>query len=136
MKITRDIILDLWPPYVSGEASVATRALVEEFLASDPEFARALEKPATLAAEPLPPLPPGHEVRTLELVKRRLRGYPWLFKAAVFASALAFGRIVSDTTFDVSPRRFIIHSIVAAVLWGVYLFTLFHGRKVVMIRLK
>ena len=39
MKITRNVILDLLPIYVAGEASADTRALMESYLASDPEAA-------------------------------------------------------------------------------------------------
>jgi hypothetical protein len=44
MKVTRDVILDLWPVYESGAASEDTRTLVEEFLGSDPEFARRIRE--------------------------------------------------------------------------------------------
>lgn len=44
MKVTRDVILDLWPAYQAGEVSAETRALVDEYLASDPEFASILRK--------------------------------------------------------------------------------------------
>ena len=44
MKITRDVIYDLLPGYFAGELSTDSRALVEEFLATDPEFARMTER--------------------------------------------------------------------------------------------
>ena len=40
MKITRDVIYDLLPGYFAGEVSADTRVLIDEFLATDPEFAR------------------------------------------------------------------------------------------------
>ena len=40
MKITRDVIYDLLPGYFAEEVSADTRALIDEFLATDPEFAR------------------------------------------------------------------------------------------------
>ena len=40
MTVTRDVVLDLLPLYLSGEASADTRALVETFLATDPQLAR------------------------------------------------------------------------------------------------
>ena len=40
MRVTRDVIYDLLPAYFAGEASVDTRALVEDFLATDPELGR------------------------------------------------------------------------------------------------
>jgi len=40
MKITRDVIYDLLPAYFAGDVSADTRALIDEFLVTDPEFAR------------------------------------------------------------------------------------------------
>jgi hypothetical protein len=40
MKVTREVIYDLLPAYFAGEVSADTRALVEEFFATDPEFGR------------------------------------------------------------------------------------------------
>jgi ferric-dicitrate binding protein FerR (iron transport regulator) len=40
MKITRDVIYDLLPAYFAGDVSADTRTLIDEFLVTDPEFAR------------------------------------------------------------------------------------------------
>jgi hypothetical protein len=40
MKITRDVIYDLLPGYFADEVSADTRTLIDEFLSTDPEFAR------------------------------------------------------------------------------------------------
>ena len=40
MTVTRDVVLDLLPLYQAGEASADTRALVDAFLAGDPQLAR------------------------------------------------------------------------------------------------
>ena len=40
MKITREVIYDLLPGYFAEEVSADTRALIDEFLETDPEFAR------------------------------------------------------------------------------------------------
>ena len=40
MKITRDVIYDLLPAYFAGDVSTDSRALIDEFMATDPEFAR------------------------------------------------------------------------------------------------
>jgi hypothetical protein len=124
MIITRDVVSDLWPLYVSGEASDDTRRLVDEFLDADPEFAAALRASEAIPAPGRAVLAPDHEARALESLQRQLRGYPWLLHASMFATALAFGRIVSDTSWDVSPRLFIVHCIVAAALWTAYVVTL------------
>jgi hypothetical protein len=49
MKIEREVIVDLLPAYFSGEASAATRTLVEDFFRENPDF----EKSARSAAGPL-----------------------------------------------------------------------------------
>ena len=49
MKVEREVIIDLLPAYFSGEASPATRALVEEYFREHPEF----EKTARSANRPL-----------------------------------------------------------------------------------
>jgi hypothetical protein len=137
-RITRDVILDLWPSYRSGEASPDSRALIEAYLAKDAEFARTL---AELGHERIPrpeppPLAPDHELKTLTLMKRRLTGPRPLLTLALVFSALAFGRIVSDTSFDVSPRRFIATAVVATCFWAAFLVRLFRGRREVLIRLR
>jgi hypothetical protein len=38
MTVTRDVIYDLLPSYFAGDVSDDTRRLVDEFLATDPEF--------------------------------------------------------------------------------------------------
>jgi hypothetical protein len=49
MKLEREVIIDLLPAYFSGEASAATRKLVEDFFRENPDF----EKSARSAAVPL-----------------------------------------------------------------------------------
>jgi len=119
MKITREIISDVWPLYTAGEANPDTRTLVEEFIKQDPEFARLLsdKKADNLLKIPAPLLPPGSEVRALSRTKRLLYGSNWLFFSAMLFSFLAFGRIVSDTSWNVSPKPFIVVASIGAVFW-------------------
>jgi hypothetical protein len=114
MTITRPVILDLWPVYASGEASAETRAIVDEFLTQDPEFARQLRDDPLATVEP-PPLPPDTEMRALTKARRRLGGYRSLLTLALIFTFQAFGRIVSDTSWNVSLRVFIVTAAVAAV---------------------
>ena len=39
MEVTRNVVLDLMPLYLAGEASADSRVLVESFLDTDPELA-------------------------------------------------------------------------------------------------
>lgn len=51
MNVTREVIYDLLPAYFSGDVSADTRALVEAFLATDPEFRRMVDRFHTLHAD-------------------------------------------------------------------------------------
>jgi hypothetical protein len=132
MTVTRPVIIDLWPAYASGEASAETRALIEEFLRGDPDLARQLQKDPLAAIEP-PSLPPDTEMRAFTRARRRLSGYPWLLQMAILFSSLAFARIVSDTSWDVSPRQFIITAAIAAVFWIAFFVSLWRMRATIMI---
>ncbi len=135
MDISSAVVSDLWPVYASGEASPDTRALVEAFLAADPAFAQALRDSSgvTIGAAKPPALSPDHELKTLALTKRRLWGYLWLLQLAIAFSCFAFGRIVSDTSWDVSPRNFIITASIAGVFWIAFFVSLIRIRARVLI---
>ena len=72
MNVTREVILDLLPVYLTGEASPATRELVEEYLKQDPELARRLRNQWAENLSRVAPstLPPELELNAL----RRTRG--------------------------------------------------------------
>ena len=85
MKVTRKVIEDLVPVYLSGEASADTVALVEEFLRLDPDLARTVE---ALRANPLPELSialrPTQEKETLDMTRQLLRWRGILMVLAMF----------------------------------------------------
>ena len=103
MNITREVINDLLPAYVYGEVSADTRALVEEFLEQDPEFAKSvvprkkefLETGSLLQGADMMTLSPDHEMRTLNRTKIVLDRRRWLF-----ALALACSLVPISFTFD------------------------------------
>jgi hypothetical protein len=94
VKVTRDVVLDLWPVYESGEASPDTRALVESFLEQDPEFARLLraERKDIVTTSASLTLPPEKEIEALKTTQKLLRqrmqylalGIAFVFLAALF----------------------------------------------------
>jgi hypothetical protein len=136
--VTREVIADLWPLYVSEDASADTRKLIEAFLRDDPEFARTLKelpREALPNFEP-PVLSPDHELRTLSRVRKRLMGPLMMLNFALIFSGLSFGALVSDTSFDVSPRRFIATALVAVCFWTIFLVKLFKGRREVLVRIR
>ena len=135
-NVTRDIISDLYVLYSSGDATPDSRRLVEEFLAQDPDLASSLkETGGTIPILPAP-LPPAHELKTLDRIKRRLSGPLWLMQFAIVMSCFAFGRIVSDTSFDVSPRNFIITAVLAVCMWIAFFVKLIRGRRHFLVKVR
>jgi len=124
MNITRDVVSDLWPLYVDGVASADTRKLVEDFLRDDPVWKQSLLQ-ATPMTDHLssPSLQPDQETQMLNRIKKRMQTRRIILLLAIAAAAQAFGRIVSDTSWDVSPKAFIWWVVISAVLfvtWGIY----------------
>jgi len=125
MKVTRDVISDLWALCESGEATADTRTLVEEYLASNPDFARSLRENGQALLGQAPSLPPDLEARTLMRTRKKLIGRMWPLFFAMMFSMLALGRLVSDTSFDVSPRQFIVTAAIAVGFWITFFVRLF-----------
>jgi hypothetical protein len=73
MKITRDVITDLLPVYLSGEASPDTKALVELFLKDDPEFAKLIDENGAILPEGQITLSKDTEMDTLNETKKLLQ---------------------------------------------------------------
>jgi hypothetical protein len=93
MNVSRDVILDLVPLYLEGEASPASRALVEEYLKLDPNLA---ERIRLLGAEGFAPrpssdLPPELELRALRRTRSLIGLQRWLFGLGITFTALALG---------------------------------------------
>jgi hypothetical protein len=134
MNVTRQVITDLWPLYAAGEASVDTRSLVEAFFRQDPEFEKTLQEQGTeiMLQQEIPQLPPDHETKALRRTKRLLLGWDWLIFFAVLFSCFAFGRIVADTSWDVSPINFIVMTSIAVVFWVAFFARLLWVRRQVL----
>ncbi len=91
MTVSRDVILDLLPLYLAGEASAATRSLVEQYLSQDETLAVQLRlhaAGAALGAERIE-LPPELELRSLGRTRRLLRWQRQLFGVAIGLSVLS-----------------------------------------------
>jgi hypothetical protein len=85
MNVTREVILDLLPLYLAGEASPGTRALVEEYMRQDPELA---ERVRLQTADPFAAMPsalsPDLELRSLRRTRRLLGWQRWLLGFGIF----------------------------------------------------
>ena len=131
LNVTRDVVADLWPIYESGEATADTRALVDAFLAGDAEFASTLRAAAKVQT-PAVELEPEAKLAALKRTRDLVRGNAWLRGVRLFAlvmTVFAFGRILSDTTWDVSPRLFIIDAVAAVISWTIYIVLLNRYRR-------
>ena len=76
-----------------------------------------------------PELPPDREAQALRRTKRLLHGWDWLLFMAMIFSGFAFGRIVSDTSWDVSPVNFIVVATIAGAFWVAFFTRLVWVRK-------
>ena len=129
MNVTREVINDLWPVYAADEASADTRALVEEFLRQDPEFAGLLQGCGEegLLRKVIPTLPPDREAQALRRTKRLLHGWP--FFGAIIFSCYSLVRIVLDTLWNVSPVNSIVTASFAVAVWIAFFTRLVWVRK-------
>ena len=129
MKVTRDVIHDLLPAYLAGEASTDTVALVEEFLRQDPDLVRTVE---ALRANALPELPfalrPTQEKEILNMTKRLLLWRGILMGLAMFMTLLPLsfrfdnGRITWRFLQDMPPEATALVCLGALACWAGFLY--------------
>lgn len=74
-SVPRNVILDLLPAYIAGEASEESRALVEEFAQNDPEIARLIQTGMSEPAETTPKVAPPDdlEMKAMKRIRRSIR---------------------------------------------------------------
>lgn len=90
MAVTREVILDLLPLYLSDEASTDSRALVKEHLDSDPELARLATKWKDRLPEPPPaPVNPDAQAVAYQEAKRQIAN-----RVITLAIVIAVGTMV------------------------------------------
>lgn len=87
-NVTKEIVRDLLPVYIAGDASPDTQSVVEEFLAQDPEL-RALVESARNHRLP-EPLHVGElqslEIKSLDRTRGLLNRKMWLFSFSLVCS--------------------------------------------------
>jgi anti-sigma factor RsiW len=110
MNITKNVLNDLLPAYLSGEASQDTTSLIEEFMRSDAAFAnevRAQRSELTTQIRALraskAALGPDHELQTLSRTRAMLERRKWLL-----AVALMFTAFPCSFVFDGGGIRFLL----------------------------
>jgi len=133
MKVTREVVADLVPAYLAGEASADTRALVEEFARQDTEFSRILEAQRHEVAEgtralrePAAGLSPDHELQTLARTRRMAGNLRWLMATALMCTTfpLSFvfdGEHVTFLLLRDVPVLALACWVAALIFWGMFL---------------
>jgi hypothetical protein len=131
MNVTREVILDLIPVYLAGDASPATRALIDEYLRQDPELAQRVRTLSVegLAAIKQPPLSSDIELRSLRRARALIGWQKWLFGLGITFTALSLS---NETSFDAGhlrefhflirdyPAQFGAFAVLALICWVSY----------------
>ena len=87
VNITREIILDLVPVYLAGDASPDSKKLVEEFAQTDTQVASILAV-GELELETQTPEPQNLEMETLIHTRRRVSHQAWRLALAIICTVL------------------------------------------------
>jgi hypothetical protein len=128
MKLERDVIIDLLPVYFSGEASAATRSLVEDYFRQDPDFekiARGASRPLEALQLPAPEPEKEQEKAALECARTAVQtraSYLWL--AICFTVLLLLFKIRNHKLvflmFQEKPTVGIVFAALAFFFWFGY----------------
>lgn len=130
MNVAREVILDLLPLYLAGEASPATRALVEEFLRQDPELQRRVRAGDRTILPGVGAGPrPETELAALVRTRRMLGRLRWTCALATALTAISLALRIDFTDGRLTTFRFLIQDqplpfglcmMAAAALWALY----------------
>jgi len=101
MNITRNVVNDLLPVYLSGEASADTQTLVEEFLRQDPELSRIVEEQSREFSAQKDLLGPAvapsgdHQLRTLARTRLLMERQKWSMALALMLTVFPLSFVFS-----------------------------------------
>jgi hypothetical protein len=132
MKVHRDVVIDLLPVYFSGEASPATKELVEDCFRVDPELeriARSANRPVEVMKVAPVPSSAWEEKLALELGRERarVRAEAWhtsALTALLFSVATAMftirDHILVFTVWQSGLAVGLVFPVVACIAWIVF----------------
>jgi hypothetical protein len=134
MKITQNVVMDLLPLYLSGEASPDTKELIGEFQRQNPEFAKVVEAHQREFGRQRDLLEPAgapsadHELRTLAQTRSLMERQKWSMAVALMLTAFPFSFVFSGShlTFVLvrdQPMLAALSWCGAAILWIHYFIT-------------
>lgn len=126
MNVSRDVVIDLIPVYLSGEASSDTQALVKAYAEKDAVVKAMLEN------SDLPQLAEGQtnqpikEMETLKMTKTMLNLRSWAMGAAIFftLAPLSFFQNHEYSWWMVrdAPQSAAVYAALAVIAWVAYFF--------------
>jgi anti-sigma factor RsiW len=122
MNISRDIVKDLIPVYLAGDASADTQALVESYLKTDPELARDVTAArATSLGLPATP-PPSAEKQALDATRQLIKSRTSTLAVAMIFTVLplTFAFHGTEITFFLirdAPLIGVTWWMTAAIMW-------------------
>jgi len=129
MKVTREVILDLLPLYLSGEASKDTTKLVEKFIESDPEFAKQVKGgsnnvfPNNVSS----PHKKEIEMKSLLKTKKMIKLRSFLLGFSIFFSLVPFSFLATEEkTYWLlieAPKSAMVYVVFAVIFWTAYFIT-------------
>jgi predicted anti-sigma-YlaC factor YlaD len=128
MNITQDVITDLLPAYLSGEASADTQALVDEFQREHPQFAAVVQAARRGLGEPLPadqrPLAPDLEREAVRRTRAVISRQRWMMALAIVLTLMPLSFTIGADGIRFLLRdepRTALFLLPASCLWFVYL---------------
>jgi hypothetical protein len=130
-EITRDLMIDLLPAYLSGDASTDTKLLVENYLKENPDFAQLIKHEAKVVFPSVPAAASNNaELAALKKTQKHLRRLGWIMGIAIFCTLLGisfqFGPEGIKWTWGFNPGIAVALEVTGALLWIWY----FRGRRV------
>jgi len=134
MNVTQNVVMDLLPLYLSGEASPDTTNLIEEYLRLNPEFSGVVEAQQREFGgqhellEPAGAPPADHELRTLARTRSLMERQKWQMAMALMLTAFPFSFVFGGGHFTFlilrdQPGLAAADWFGAAILWILYLLT-------------
>lgn len=134
MIVTENVVMDLLPVYLSGEASTDTKNLVEEFLRQNPEMSSMVDAERREFGAQRDLLAPAgapaadHELRTLARTRSLIERQKWQVAVALMLTGFPFAFVFDGGRFTFLMLRD--QPLLAgeawcgaAILWVLYFFT-------------
>jgi anti-sigma factor RsiW len=122
MNISRDVVKDLIPVYLAGDASVDTRALVESYLKTDPELANDVKAARDTGLELPATRTPTAEKQALDATRQLLKSRTSTLAVAMIFTVLPLTFAFHGTTITFflirdAPVIGLAWWVTAAIMW-------------------